>query len=210
MSDSKVVIVHLRKPNQRNKKEMRSDPFYEFGSFGCTGCHKTNLMNPKKIEQLKGVRLAFAQGGTEGFKLILLTPPVKSEKYRNCCELKWDMSAEFFKYENAPLLIDNKGNTHFPCLLDMLRTVNRSKWVAKFSSKFRAKREQLPNVVALEIIKKYSAFVKSSPEEHFTSDYTKTMHKRPPKKDSNRTKTYAKFLRKANSAKSCKCKRKPC
>jgi hypothetical protein len=208
MSDSKVAIVHLRRPNQKDKKEMRSDPFYEFGSFGCTGCHRRNLMNPKKIEQLNGVRLAFSQGGPEGFKLIQLTLPIKSVKYKNCCELKWDMGAKFFKYKNAPLLINNKGNTHFPCLLDMLRTVNRSTWVAKFSSKFRAKREQLPNVVALEMIKKYSAVVKSSPEEHFADNYAETMHTPPPKPDKNRKETYQNSIKKANSAKSCKCKQK--
>ena len=100
MSDSKVIFVLLRRPNQNDKKETRPEPFYEFGSFGCTGCHKKNLMNPKKIEQLKGVRLAFAQGGPEGFKLIQLTRPVKFEKYRNCCELKWKPDgAKFFKYQ---------------------------------------------------------------------------------------------------------------
>ena len=97
MSDSKVVFVLLRRPNQKDEKETRPEPFYEFGSFGCTGCHKKNLMNPKKIEQLDGVRLAFAQGGPEGFKLIQLTPPVKSEKHRNCCELKWDKKCKIFQ-----------------------------------------------------------------------------------------------------------------
>jgi len=212
MSDSKVIIVHLRQPKKYDKKEMRSDPFYEFGSFGCTGCHKTNLMNPKKIKELDGVMLAFAHGSPEGFKLIQLTPSVtvKSIKHGNRYELKWNKKAKFFKYQNAPLLINNSGCSDFPLFEKMLRNGKRTTLSGQFSSRFRTRREQLPNAVALDIIKKYSAFVKFSPKEHFASDYTETMHKPPPKKDIDRARTYSKNLRKANSAKSCKCKRKPC
>jgi hypothetical protein len=212
MQESKVVIVHLRRPNLRKTDEMRSDPFYEFGSFGCTGCHDKNLMNPKKIKELYGARLAFAQGGPEGFKLIQLTPPIKSVKYKNCCELKWEPNgARFFKYQNAPLLINNEGDTNFPSLKRMLQNplVDRKTWAGKFSSKFRSSRQWLPDGVALELSGKYSLLFKDAPKEHFASDYTETMHKRPPKKDSDRAKTYAKFLHKANSVKSCKCKQKP-
>ena len=181
---------------------------------------KRNLMNSKEIKELDGVRLAFAQGGPDGFKLILLTPPVKSEKYRNCCELKWEPDgAKFFKYKNAPLLIDNKKiherpASDFPAFMKMLQTppVERGTWAQEFSSKFRSKRKQLPNAVALDIIKKYSAFVKSSPKEHFTSDYTETMHEKPPIPDNNRKETYQNFIRKAKTAKTCKCrcKKKSC
>jgi hypothetical protein len=211
MSDSKVVIVHLRQPNQKDKeKEMRSDPFYEFGSFGCTGCHNKNLMNPKKIEQLDGVRLAFAQGGPEGFKLILLTPLVTHVKHKYRCELKWKPDGtRFFKYENAPLLINNAGHSDFPLLKKMLQKVKRPTLVAKFSSKFRTRRESLPNDVASKMIDKYLHLRTTAKKEHFTRNYVETMHERPPKKDNNRAKTYAKFLHKANSVKSCKCKQKP-
>lgn len=204
MQESKVVIVHLRRPNQKDEKEMRSDPFYEFGSFGCTGCHKTNLMNPKKIEQLDGVRLVFAQGGPEGFKLIQLTPPVKSKKHKNHCELKWDKSAVFFKYQNAPILINKTGHSDFRFLKKILQKGERP-WEGQFSSNFRSRRRPLDPADAREIIKIYSRCIKTAKKEHFTRNYVETMHKRPPKKDSNRAKTYAKFLHKANSAKSCRC-----
>ncbi|MGD0785424.1 MAG: hypothetical protein ABR969_06400 [Sedimentisphaerales bacterium] len=214
MQESKVVIVHLRRPDQSNEKEMRSDPFYEFGSFGCTGCHDKNLMNPKRIKELDGVRLrlAFAQGGPDGFKLIQLTPPVKFEKY----ELKWDKKAKFFKYEKAPLLINNAGCSNFPffkkMIKKMLRNGKRTTLSGQFSSCFRSRREQLPNSVALDIIKKYSAFVKSSPKEYFANDYTETMHRPPPKPDKSRKETYQNFIRKAKTAKTCKCrcKKKSC
>jgi len=63
----RVVMVHLRQPKRQDPRERRSDPFYDFGRFGCTGCHRTNLMNPAKIGELDGVRLAMAQGGRGGF-----------------------------------------------------------------------------------------------------------------------------------------------
>ncbi len=209
MQDSKVVIVHLRRPNQKDENETRPEPFYEFGSFGCTGCHKTNLMNPKKIEQLYGVRLAFAQGGSEGFKLIQLTPTVKPVKHGNRYELKWDKSDEFFKYQNAPLLINNAGRSDFPFLKKMFQKVNRPTPVAKFSSKFRTQREPLPNDVASKMIDKYLHLRTTAKKEHFARNYVETMHEPPPKPDKNRKETYRNFKRKANSAKSCKCKQKP-
>ncbi len=214
MSDSKVVIVHLRKPNQRNPKEMRSDPFYEFGSFGCTGCHKTNLMNPKKIEQLKDVRLAFAQGGSEGFKLIQLTLPVTVNcvKHGNRYELKWNKKAKFFKYDKAPLLINNAGHSDFPFLKKMLQNGKRTTLSGQFSSYFRSRRRPLDPDEAMEIIKTYLDCVKTAQEEHFTRNYVDTMHELPPKPDYKRMETYQNFLRKAKTVKTsrCKCKRKPC
>ncbi len=45
-----VLVALLRQPRMERPNEMRSDPFWEFGSFGLTGCHKTNLMHPKEGE----------------------------------------------------------------------------------------------------------------------------------------------------------------
>lgn len=66
----KVIMVTLRRPNLSVPGEMRTDPLWEFGSFGLTGCHKRNLMNPRNVDILDGARLAFAQGGEDGFKLF--------------------------------------------------------------------------------------------------------------------------------------------
>jgi hypothetical protein len=41
---NQVFVVMLRRPR---KNDRRSDPFWEFGSFGCTGCHGKNLLHPK-------------------------------------------------------------------------------------------------------------------------------------------------------------------
>jgi hypothetical protein len=213
MSDSKVIFVLLRRPNQNDKKETRPEPFYEFGSFGCTGCHKKNLMNPKKIEQLDGVKLAFAQGGPDGFRLIQITPPVTCVKHKNRCELKWKPDgAKFFKYQTAPLLINKDDDSEFPFLKKILQDGDRSTGEGQFSSYFRSRRRPLENAYSQEIIEIYSQRVQSAKKDHFASDYTETMHELPPVPDKNRKETYQNFIQRANSAKSCrcKCKRKPC
>lgn len=76
MPKDRVVIVHLRRPTAE-PSEKRSDPFWEFGSFGITRCHGENLMHRRNADKLNGVRLAFAQGGKEGTRLVHLTPPVR-------------------------------------------------------------------------------------------------------------------------------------
>ena len=38
----RVILVLLRQPSSA-VTERRDDPFWEFGSFGCTGCHGRNL-----------------------------------------------------------------------------------------------------------------------------------------------------------------------
>lgn len=75
--EEKLVLVMLRRPDRSNSKEKRSDPFWECGSFGCTGCYERNLMNPRTADRVKGLRLAFVQGGNDGFKLVYVTPPIR-------------------------------------------------------------------------------------------------------------------------------------
>ncbi|MGB8932232.1 MAG: hypothetical protein WCC48_13395 [Anaeromyxobacteraceae bacterium] len=71
----RVHIVMLRQPGSY-VGEARTDPFYEFGCFGLTGCHSTNIMGDKKAA---GGRIAFAQGGRGEVRLVLLTPPTEFE-----------------------------------------------------------------------------------------------------------------------------------
>lgn len=53
-----VFMVVLRQPQ---KNDQRSDPFWEFGSFGVTKCHAKNSISFKNASCLEGGRLAFAQ-----------------------------------------------------------------------------------------------------------------------------------------------------
>ena len=158
MGTDKIVIVHLRRPG---KNDARNDPFWEFGSFGITGCHKDNLLNPKKIHELEGVRLAFAQGGRDGFKLVFLTPRISTVKHRRVAETRWQPPLMPLRYDQAPTLVANDG-TMMGGMRQALHGVNRPTWEAKFSSRFRSRRNpvnedfpQLAEQIATEFARHY-------------------------------------------------------
>lgn len=139
METDKIVIVHLRRPGRH---DARNDPFWEFGSFGITGCHKDNLLNPKKIHELEGVRLAFAQGGKKGFKLVFLSPRISTVKHREVAETRWQPASMPLRYDQAPTLVANNG-TMMGGMRKALQGVKRPTWEAKFSSRFRSRREPI-------------------------------------------------------------------
>lgn len=130
MPDARIVMVHLRRPHLSNPKEMRSDPFWEFGSFGLTGCHSKNLLNPRKSSELTGVRFAFAQGGKLGMRLVYLSPPIKIARHGSLCEAVWRPHEMPLKYSAAPVLIDQAGQTSFPLLKCFLKLTDRRGWQA--------------------------------------------------------------------------------
>jgi hypothetical protein len=189
----KVIIVLLRRPKPKLKdpNETRADPFWEFGSFGCTGCHGRNIMNPKKIHSLKGARFAFAQGGNEGFKLVHLSPPInKIVSCKNSTEAKWSPKKMPFKYCQAPLLINNDGDSDFPLLIKFIKHTDRSTWVSKFSSRFRSRSKPVEIELANEIIKKFEKVTDSSKPNSFAKNYTDALPNNPPKNDHKRKQTY--------------------
>src|SRR5688500_11872968 len=116
MGAPKVFIVHLRRPNRRDPRESRADPYFECGSFGCTGCHSKNLMNLRHADAIEGARLAFAQGGDKGFRLVLLTPPITIRQWKDRCEARWSPAEMPFKSQHAPVLVRNNGDSDFPAL----------------------------------------------------------------------------------------------
>src|SRR6266542_2541693 len=121
MNEPKVILVMLRQPYLKNPNEMRTDPLWEFGSFGCTRCHRKNLMNPKKLAELNGVRFGFAQNGPLGIKLVHVTPPVTTQHHRTFGEAKWSPAEMPLTYASAPTLVNNFGESDIPALLDMLQ-----------------------------------------------------------------------------------------
>ncbi|HUV65658.1 MAG TPA: hypothetical protein VMW24_17310 [Sedimentisphaerales bacterium] len=211
-SESRVVLVHLRQPNRADPDEKRSDPFWEFGSFGCTGCHGRNLMNPSNAEALEGMRLAFAQGGYLGFRLVLLTPPVRVFSHQNHCEARWECTQKMpFRYDHAPLLIDNKGDSQFRSLKSFICSTNRSTWMAKFSSKFRSRRTPLPAAVGRTIIKTYSDYLKAACDGDFARTYSEALPYPPRTIDKHRKNSYQHFLDVATGQQGCpKCRRTRC
>ncbi|MDZ4689074.1 MAG: hypothetical protein SH850_28705 [Planctomycetaceae bacterium] len=193
----RVVVVHLRQPNRRDPNERRSDPFWEFGSFGCTRCHIKNLMNPKRIDELAGVRLAFAQGGPEGHRLVHLTPPVKVVRHKDRCELCWATIEKPFKYEFAPILAGRDGTNAFPLLRKMLSRVDRTTLPAKFSSCFRSRRRPLRKELSLEIIRVFDTAMSNATSTMIATRYEDALPVAPNKIDKARRKTYQSLLAEA-------------
>jgi hypothetical protein len=205
MDEPKVIIVILRRPKNGNDEEMRSDPFWEFGSFGCTRCHERNLMNPRKIDSLNGARLAFAQGGSGGFKLVLLTESIKTILHGAFAEAKWSPKNRPFKYNRAPLLVSNDGTSDFPLLRHFIASANCRSWETKFSSKFRSRRMPLNTSIAAEIIRVFDQQIASGDPNLFISTYIDALPYPPPKIDHNRLQTYSRLLGKRLEVnKSCK------
>jgi len=147
-----VIVVHLRRPRLDDPNDSRRDPFWEFGSFGLTGCHSRNLMHLKRANELNGVRLAFVQGGDGVMKLVYLSPPVKAVVHKNIVEVRWKPSMPF-SFVSAPVVVNNSGQTLFPKLKQTFSRVKRDTWARKLSSMYRTRRALLPDVVAREVIK---------------------------------------------------------
>jgi len=194
MTDLKVVIVVLRQPRMNNPNEMRSDPFWKFGSFGCTGCHASNLMNPKNVNRLENARLAFAQGGREGFKLVYLTPPITVIHHGFRCEARWTPAQWPFRYRSAPLLVNNDGDTEFPLLRDKIKDVNRTTWLGKLSSALRARRRPISEEIGREIATIYERSAVLGEPGLFASSYEEVLPVKPPRVDRDRRRTYESLL----------------
>jgi hypothetical protein len=178
---------------------MRSDPFWELGSFGITGCHQHNLMNPRKSERLEGARLAFAQGGQRGTRLVYLTPPIRIAKHKNCIEATWAPDEMPFLYPEAPRLASNPETSDFPLLKDSLDGGNRTTMEGKFASKFRARTTCLEDAIAEELIRVYSDMRASVPSAAIAACYTDALPKLPPLVDQHRQHTYSLLLEAAST-----------
>lgn len=183
-----VVIAMLRQPRLDDPNEQRNDPFWEFGSFGVTGCHSRNLLNPRRAHELKGKRIAFAQGGPNGFKLVYLTPPVSIAYHSTGCELLWSPAEMPLTYMTAPTIIDNSGRTDFPALLGMLEGVHRNTPVAQFASKFRSRREAVPKDFRNELVTGFTTRCAKGGKR--AKSYVDCLPYPPPKIDGERRKTY--------------------
>jgi len=197
-----VYIVHLRRPKSKNADpfEMRSDPFWEFGSFGCTSCHAKNLLHPKNIHKRVGARLAFAQGGPDGCRLVFLTPPItvhphnaKGEQ-KEWWEAKWRPEKMPFRYQSAPKLAWNKGRSDFILLERDFYSNPRRRKEANFSSHFRSRTRPLENNIAEELIRVYEKWRRSARPEMIAASYNEAMASDPPMVDTKRRATYERFL----------------
>lgn len=154
MKAPRVIVVLLRQPSA-TASERRDDPFWEIGSFGCTGCHSRNLMNPKRAHELIGARLAFVQGGPLGFRLVHVTPEIWIEPLGRGVEARWSPAAMPLNYRSAPLVVNNQGNSEIPLLALQCRGILRSTPVARFASAFRSRRTPVAGEAGAAIIACY-------------------------------------------------------
>ncbi len=194
MNTDIVYIVHLRQPRRNDPSEKRSDPFWEFGSFGVTGCHSNNLMHKNNINHLKKSRFAFAQGGKQGFKLLFITPPISLRLLDSIVEANWSPKGMPFRYAEAPLLINNNEETDFPLLVDSIININRSTPVAKFSSAFRSRATPLSQDVAEELFTVYEQNRRNQ-KNNIAKTYEEALPYSPPYVDKDRKKTYTSLLK---------------
>ena len=153
-----MIVVLLRRPVMSRADERRDDPFREFGSFGCTGCHHSNLMNPKRSSELEGARFAFVQGGDWGWRLVHVTPPISVRALGDLCEAQWSPAEMPLAYRAAPLVVDNKGRSDVPGLAALTASVRRPSPVARFASAFRSRRLPLAGVDGAEVLSTYRRF----------------------------------------------------
>ena len=178
----------LRRPTNKSD-EMRSDPFWEYGSFGLTGCHDKNLLSPRNLEKLHNGRLAFVQGGKDGFKLLLVTRKVEAKIVNSSVELKWK-PIKPLKYIKAPTIISNKKDTDFLYLQKYFLNNKRSTLEGKFASAFRARTNPLEVEDAIKIIKDFGEYYSKTPSSFKISKYWEALPYAPPKIDTTRRDTY--------------------
>jgi hypothetical protein len=195
MEAPRVYLVHLRRPNS-NPNEMRSDPFWEYGSFGCTGCPSKNLLSPKNAPALEGARLGFAQGGRSGFRLVFLTPPVNVKQFGKRFEIAWSPTAMPFKYEAAPLLVANDGRSDVPLMMAMVTKTLRTTLEGGFSSCFRSRALPLNEALADQVVAAYERTRSSAAESDISACYSEALPHPPPLVDRNRSETYQRLVAK--------------
>ena len=197
MPRERVIVVHLRRPKDA-PHEMRSDPFWEFGSFGITKCHDKNLMNPKNARKLSGARLAFAQGGSEGTRLVYVTPPVKIRKHPDGrLEVRWPSGEMPFRYRCAPILVANNAPSDFPKLAASIRKVRRTTPESKLASKYRSGSTCIPEELADELIRIYRRRRREADPSAIACHYEQALPWPPPTIDRDRQQTYTQKLAEA-------------
>ena len=150
-------FVFLRRP--KSLDDGRDDPFWEFGSFGTTGCHGHNLLHPNRSSPGIGDQLVFLQGGTHEVRVVGITPPLIERKklmigkQTPIIELRWDKTYQPLRYDKAPVLINNRGKTDFPVIGGDIRRQpgNRSTLCGAVASRFRSRGTALPEKWKVEL-----------------------------------------------------------
>lgn len=147
-----VFFVYLRRP--QGSDDRRNDPFWEYGSFGKTGCHAGNLLHPQNSRIRDGDRLAFLQGGQSEIRVVGLTPPVQVAGTEARIELRWDNAYRPIPFSSAPILINNTSESAFPAVYSALRLdeTDRTTYCGAAASRLRSRSTEITGELAQEII----------------------------------------------------------
>lgn len=172
MAARKIFFVHLRRPAPNDP---RTDPLYEFGSFGCTKCHCTNLFHPRHAEDLEGSRLAFVQGGHDGTRLVFLTPPISVKVWADNCEACWTPREMPFKYNEAPVLVANDGTSDFPLVEQFARATDCPSLESGLSSRLRSRSRPLPPELARQLVSVYEQHRKHKGNSAIAASYAEAL-----------------------------------
>ena len=143
---------------------------------------------------MDGIRLAFAQGGQLGTKLVYVSPPVKVVRHGKISEATWQPARMPFRYSKAPLLIAQDGRTDFPLLRRFLKGTNRDGWLERFSSRFRSRRRPLETKISEELMRVYKKAQGAAQSSTFARHYVDALPYLPPKVDRDRESTYSDLL----------------
>jgi hypothetical protein len=152
-----VYLVYLRRPGSLDDR--RNDPFWEFGSFGKTGCHDKNLLHPRNSRIKDGDQLAFLQGGDAEIRVVGLTPPLKVAGTEARIELMWNKAYRPLPFPLAPLLINNQRESVFPAVYSALKLdeTNRPTFCGRAASRLRSRSTEVSHELAQEIILWFAA-----------------------------------------------------
>lgn len=186
-----VILVHLRQPKRSDANESRTDPLYEFGSFGTTDCHNTNLLRDTAAT---GARFGFIQPGPGIMRLMFLTPPVTVIDHGKRRGAHWKPAEMPLRFAAGIVLIDQEGNTDVPSLKAMLTGGQRSTWVGRFSSAFRSRTTPLPAHVATELIAAWDRLLVDGGPAIRAERYWEALPFMPPRPDTNRAETHRRLL----------------
>lgn len=186
-----VILVHLRQPKRSDPNESRTDPLYEFGCFGLTDCHNTNLLRDTSAT---GARFGFIQPGPKAMRLVFLTPPVVVHDHGKRRAAHWKPAEMPLKYKLSILLIDQDGNADVPGIKSMIEGGQRSTWVGRFSSAFRSRTTPLPDHIAAELVAVWDAILSTGGSEVQAQRYWEALPYSPPKPDTHREATHQRLL----------------
>lgn len=159
-----LYFVFLRRP--RSPDDRRDDPFWEFGSFGRTGCHHANLLNPKRSLLREGDRLAFLQGGSREIRIVGLTPPISTVAIGSRLEALWNANYKPVPYEQAPILIRNDGYTDFLAILPFLANTGRSTYVGAAGSRLRSRTRPMNGEISTQVLTWFSQPATAEAEQY--------------------------------------------